>query len=105
MSRVVSPSIQSKYSAQVFGCRGFSAGISGFILAQLRLAQIDDLGGDVGTLLGTAVRMEGAATTAFALRLQSAIIRARTANPGQFDAHGVMEREFAVHREPCGKID
>jgi hypothetical protein len=64
-----------------------------------------DLGGDVGTLLGTAVRMEGAATTAFALRLQSAIIRARTANPGQFDAHGVMEREFAVHREPCGKID
>lgn len=62
-----------------------------------------DLGSDVGTFLGTAVRMEGGATTAFALRLQSAIIRARTANPGRFNAHGTVEREFVEHREPCGK--
>lgn len=64
-----------------------------------------DLGGDVGAFLGAAVRMEGASTTSFALRLQSAIVRARTANPGQFDAHGTVQREFAVHREPCGKND
>jgi hypothetical protein len=65
----------------------------------------EDLGSDVGAFLGTAVRMEGAATTAFALRLQSAIIRARTANPGQFDAHGTVQREFVLHREPCPKND
>jgi len=62
-----------------------------------------DLGADAGALLGAALHMEGAASTPLAVRLQSAIIRARTAEGGGFDATGAFPRAFAVERVPCRK--
>jgi hypothetical protein len=64
-----------------------------------------DLGADAGALLEAALRMEGAASTPLAVRLQSAIIRARTAEGGGFDATGAFPRAFALHRLPCGRDD